>query len=194
MADPDKGPAKLELTPKQEAFALAYVETGNAAEAYRRAYDVKAATQKPIGCYVYALVEAAGERIVYVGKGTGDRMHHHLRDARNGRVSGMKKYIGLRHAIEDGLMIEARCIEDGMTEPQALRFERALICRIGFEKLLNSHAGEFTADERAVMRGEEMIERLVRNLPVLTGSRRTLAAVCICELQDAVAMARRKAA
>lgn len=33
------------LTPKQEAFALAYVETGNAAEAYRRSYDVKAATQ-----------------------------------------------------------------------------------------------------------------------------------------------------
>lgn len=29
-----------ELTPKQEAFALAYFETGNAAEAYRRAYDV----------------------------------------------------------------------------------------------------------------------------------------------------------
>lgn len=28
------------LTPKQEAFALAYLETGNAAEAYRRAYEV----------------------------------------------------------------------------------------------------------------------------------------------------------
>lgn len=28
------------LTPKQEAFALAYFETGSAAEAYRRAYDV----------------------------------------------------------------------------------------------------------------------------------------------------------
>ena len=35
----------VELTPKQEAFALAYVETGSAAEAYRRAYDVRAATQ-----------------------------------------------------------------------------------------------------------------------------------------------------
>lgn len=34
-----------QLTAKQEAFALAYVETGNAAEAYRRAYDVRAATQ-----------------------------------------------------------------------------------------------------------------------------------------------------
>ncbi len=30
----------ITLTPKQEAFALAYFETGNAAEAYRRAYDV----------------------------------------------------------------------------------------------------------------------------------------------------------
>jgi phage terminase small subunit len=28
-----------DLTPKQEAFCLAYIETGNAAEAYRRAYD-----------------------------------------------------------------------------------------------------------------------------------------------------------
>lgn len=28
------------LTPKQEAFAQAYVETGNASEAYRRTYDV----------------------------------------------------------------------------------------------------------------------------------------------------------
>lgn len=27
------------LTPKQEKFCLAYVETGNASEAYRRAYD-----------------------------------------------------------------------------------------------------------------------------------------------------------
>ena len=34
-----------DLTPKQEAFCVAYIETGNAAEAYRRAYDVKAATQ-----------------------------------------------------------------------------------------------------------------------------------------------------
>lgn len=29
------------MTPKQEAFARAYVETGNASEAYRRAYSAK---------------------------------------------------------------------------------------------------------------------------------------------------------
>ena len=33
------------LTMKQEAFALAYVETGNASEAYRRAYNVKPTTK-----------------------------------------------------------------------------------------------------------------------------------------------------
>lgn len=30
----------MPLTPKQEAFCLAYLETGNASEAYRRCYDV----------------------------------------------------------------------------------------------------------------------------------------------------------
>lgn len=35
-----------ELTPKQEAFCLAYMETGNASEAYRRAYDVKPNTKE----------------------------------------------------------------------------------------------------------------------------------------------------
>lgn len=30
-----------DLTPKQRAFALAYVETGNASEAYRRSYDAE---------------------------------------------------------------------------------------------------------------------------------------------------------
>jgi phage terminase small subunit len=37
----------MTLTPKQEAFCLAYLETGNASEAYRRAYSaagMKAAT------------------------------------------------------------------------------------------------------------------------------------------------------
>lgn len=30
-----------QLTPKQETFCLAYIETGNASEAYRQAYDAE---------------------------------------------------------------------------------------------------------------------------------------------------------
>ncbi len=36
------------LTPKQEAFALAYLEAGNASEAYRQAYNVTSATPKSV--------------------------------------------------------------------------------------------------------------------------------------------------
>ena len=36
------------LTPKQDAFACAYVETGNASEAYRRAYDASSMKEETI--------------------------------------------------------------------------------------------------------------------------------------------------
>jgi len=42
----------MALTPKQEAFACAYVETGNASEAYRRAYNTK--NYKPEAVWVNA--------------------------------------------------------------------------------------------------------------------------------------------
>lgn len=38
----------LDLTPKQEAFAQAYLETGNASEAYRRAYNAEGMKEKSI--------------------------------------------------------------------------------------------------------------------------------------------------
>lgn len=38
----------MSLTPKQEKFAQAYVETGNSAEAYRRAYSTKNCTEKTV--------------------------------------------------------------------------------------------------------------------------------------------------
>jgi phage terminase small subunit len=38
-----------DLTPKQEAFARAYVETGNASEAYRQAYEARRMSEKAIG-------------------------------------------------------------------------------------------------------------------------------------------------
>lgn len=39
----------MTLTPKQEAFAQAYLETSNACEAYRRAYNAKNMSQNALG-------------------------------------------------------------------------------------------------------------------------------------------------
>ncbi len=38
----------MNLTPKQEKFCLAYLETGNASDAYRQAYDADGMTAKTI--------------------------------------------------------------------------------------------------------------------------------------------------
>ena len=64
-----------DLTPKQQAFALTYVETGNASEAYRRSYDAENSSPDTIkveasrlldnpnvALTVIALQEAARER------------------------------------------------------------------------------------------------------------------------------------
>lgn len=51
----------MNLTPKQEAFALAYIETGNASEAYRRSYD--ASRTKPDVVHVKASQLLADGRI-----------------------------------------------------------------------------------------------------------------------------------
>ena len=45
------------LTPKQEAFALAYIETGNAAEAYRRAYSTSRMGSSTVQRNAHALLK-----------------------------------------------------------------------------------------------------------------------------------------
>lgn len=49
--------SKVKLTPKQENFCLAYLETGNASEAYRRAYDSGKMASETVGRNAFALLE-----------------------------------------------------------------------------------------------------------------------------------------
>lgn len=53
----------MPLTPKQEAFALAYVETGNASEAYRRAYDAKNMKPEVVANKASALLKKGDVRV-----------------------------------------------------------------------------------------------------------------------------------
>ena len=48
------------LTPKQTKFAQKYLETGNASEAYRQAYNVKNMSEKTIGNEAYDLLQHPG--------------------------------------------------------------------------------------------------------------------------------------
>ncbi|SUA58272.1 terminase small subunit [Oligella urethralis] len=49
-------PAAKRLTPKQEAFCLAYIETGNASEAYRQAYSASRMKSATVNSKAYELL------------------------------------------------------------------------------------------------------------------------------------------
>lgn len=91
----------MALTPKQEAFALAYVETGNASEAYRRAYN--AVKMKPAVIAVKACELLAHGNVSV-------------------RVAQLQQMAATRHAITvDDLIAEleeARALAAGGEKPQ----------------------------------------------------------------------------
>jgi hypothetical protein len=63
MGQPPTQKETMALTPKQEAFALAYVETGNASEAYRRAYNAGKMKPEVIANKASALLKRGDVRV-----------------------------------------------------------------------------------------------------------------------------------
>lgn len=127
-----------ELTPKQRLFVAEYLKDLNATQAAIRA-GVEL-IEKPSGYYVYILIGSDG-RIVYVGKGKGRRMHQHMKDAKAGRVSSIKKHRGLMTMLSNGDEPKAFAIVDNLSDDDAYRVERSVIHKIGHDRLLNSSAG-----------------------------------------------------
>jgi len=95
----------MELTPKQEAFALVYVETGNAAEAYRRAYDVKAAT-------LHSTIYSAASRLLADPKISARILQ--LRD----QAAAMTLYT-VRAAFEEYEAARKLAMAEGVSNPSA---------------------------------------------------------------------------
>jgi hypothetical protein len=158
------------LTPKQEAFAQKYVELGNASEAYRFAYDGPLVFMPPkSNAYVYMLVRLDTNQIVYFGKGRGKRMHHHMRDVRNGKISGLKKHQGLRRLHEDNVDVLPYVVEANLTDEKALHIEASLIKAVGRDSLLNSTLSKGHHLQRAreqAMHGLKMFDPAKKHLPL----------------------------
>lgn len=143
----------MELTPKQETFAQRYVETGNASEAYRHAYDVGADT-KPESVWTNAsqvlsdtkvaqrvmdLQEAARERHDV----TMDRLTEELEQARLQAMSDPKGASAAVSAIMGkaklhGLLVDKQdhSSTDGSMTPQRIE----IVPASDFEKSNNESA------------------------------------------------------
>lgn len=125
----------MALTPKQEAFVREYLIDLNATQAAIRAgYDWPLTND---GYYVYFLID--DDQIFYIGKGKGKRVSSHRRDCNSDRGNQVKSS-RLRLALEADRYAE-HIFCAGMTEPDALRLERALIKKLRKHGLTNISSG-----------------------------------------------------
>lgn len=149
------------LSARHEDFVQAYLDTSSAYVAA----DVSGVELKPVVednslHYVYFLVRPDTGCVLYVGKGKKNRMHHHMRDFRLGKITASKKNAGLRALASEGVTPEALIFEQGLEETNALRLERSLIAKIGIERLLNAASGSRHTHELCIEKCIDILSRM----------------------------------
>lgn len=89
--------------------------------------------------YVYELIDPRDGRPFYVGKGKGNRVHHHERDAKAGAELG--RFARIKEIWAAGLSVEKRIVERFADEAAAYAAESKRIAEIGLENLTNRTPG-----------------------------------------------------
>jgi hypothetical protein len=97
-----------------------------------------------LGYYVYILTDPRTNKPFYVGKGTGNRVFAHLRQAIRSPLPTDKLEI-IRAIQAKGQQVKARIVRHGLTENEAFEVEASLIDYIGLPDLANVVAGHGTA-------------------------------------------------
>ena len=134
--------AREKLTPKQEAFVCAYLETGSATEAYRRAYDASKMTSGAIEVegkrllkhpLITLRLQAAQERVAAKAEVTAAKILDELREAwalarDKGQPSAMVA-ASMGRAKVAGLIAEKKDVEqpngfDDMSDEELAEFIR----------------------------------------------------------------------
>ena len=147
------------LTPKQERFIAEYLVDMNATQAALRAGYVISTIPPDQGSYVYFLLDEG--RIFYVGKGTGNRMFHHLWDARRGRLTPLRKMKYLAEMLAAGREPVAVTFQTGLNEYDALALERVVIGILGKSTLVNYRSGESFPGQVLLVELEDMLNRFI---------------------------------
>lgn len=94
--------------------------------------------------YVYELIDPRNNKPFYIGKGKGDRIDHHEKEARKSQSTAKTKLIA---EIElEGLSIVKNIVKRFKSENAAYKYEEKLIKKIGLENLTNvAPGGKWTA-------------------------------------------------
>lgn len=108
-----------------------------------------------IGFYVYLLIDPRTEEVFYVGKGLGNRVFHHVSQARH-LAGDSNKSERIRDIQMAGLEVTYRIHRHGLSEKEAFEVEAALIDFVGLPELANAVEGH-ESNNRGSMNVSELV-------------------------------------
>ena len=109
-------------------------------------------TIESLAYYVYALIDPRDNRIFYIGKGKGNRIFQHAKDALDDSDQSLKLDI-IRSILRDGREVGLYILRHNLTEETAYVVESVLIDLLTYRKfnktsiLANIAAGHHQWDE-----------------------------------------------
>lgn len=121
--------------------------------------------------YVYHLIDPRDNSVFYVGKGTGDRINHHQKDAVRGALLNVEKESRIMEILDSGLKVGKKKIKFFENEDSAYEFERSEIDRIGIDSLTNVSRGQSNQLMRSKAQTEKLLRILDLNMKVLAGKK-----------------------
>jgi hypothetical protein len=104
--------------------------------------------EKDARWYVYALSDPRDGAVFYVGKGCGNRMHQHEREAARPTTRCSRKIDRIRSIVADGAEVQKQMLARFWDEQAAYDHETDLIDEIGLANLTNVLPGGQKAWER----------------------------------------------
>lgn len=114
---------KVKLT-RQEIFLGACIKGNTTIEAFNLAYGGQ--EQLKAGFYVYALIDPATKNAFYIGKGSYNRVHTHVKNAKNGNIGNAMKHKAIMEILSRGDEVVELIIDSLLSERAAFKFEKQI--------------------------------------------------------------------
>lgn len=140
--------------------------------------------------YVYHLIDPRDASVFYVGKGCGNRVKDHERDASKLRFMNSEKEDVIHQIWDSGAEVQHAIVRRFENESQAYIFEKSEIERIGIENLTNLTNGGEPEAKKALARGERFVSRMSAMLPRLTQDRADICKRLIAEMEQNISVCR----
>lgn len=138
--------------------------------------------------YVYHLIDPRNGEVFYVGKGTGRRMRHHVREARGRKFGNARKCERILAIMDAGLEVIEQIVLCGLTETAAFALEAAEIERIGVESLTNLSHGLEPALVKDKKRAERFIQDMLWFLERVADEQKAAVRELIAEMRENVSV------